>query len=480
VSYLSVAGLPLDIIHTREISHGAVLARDGLTFECHRTVIDVDAVLNPAATSYVLPGDSNAGLPQRSPGQMPGVTEAAILWRLQQPRVRVVFRSGNGVIVDTPTPLVPCDVRGGPVVEVFSVREIHGDRTFLVSLRIVAHTNPSVRSNLVDPSFAAGVRLAFPILLSHTWRQSADVGRDHLRVITTEGVARFRKDELVRRGQVPDNFLSSLAPPLPRDFMRLPVQTSTSEDGTQLQYRIVDKQMHVLPVQNVFGLGPTNCTWVEAYHSRDITDPSMAQILRSRLGGYLRSVGNMVQQFSNFQNITPAGGGHLAAFGFGANLVLSASAEWFDVNWEAMPVLTEGVLVRAWGSRSATRRGLMTYAAAIALNRIGPPGVAKSSAIGIRHGIAGDDAKFVEFTLRHVTRQSVGTDTMALAQAGFPATDGTGGLLMTSTPGVAPPNSGGTRGQSLTRLQTQDLARPGQVPASWPTPIPDNVDGTLP
>lgn len=209
------------------------------TLSCERTPIkdaannylythwefSVEAHYHPVLTSYSLAGANPA--PISSPGNMPGATDLALLTRLLQPRGLLKVTAGDSVILETPNVGYPCDVRGGPSVDLIGVPLMVGIKHWVVTLRFTAdvrdvgqHTSQAVISNL--------------------WVSSEDIDFQRRSIRRFAGRAILRQD-IMRRTQVNANSFRDLYLfKCPGHYQRQNVQVKLSEDGTTLDWSFED------------------------------------------------------------------------------------------------------------------------------------------------------------------------------------------------------------------------------------------------
>ncbi len=476
---ISYRGLSMQIVYTRNIGREVVMSRDGVAYETQKWTFDVDAIYNPAATSFAPdPAGDNVRLPAARRGVMAPTTDVAVRDWLNQPRGQLVYTLGGITLLSTPAPGYTSDARLGPLVERCDVKEIPGDKTFLVSLRITTHVNEGPRLSLARGK--AGP--SFHVLLSNRWREYVDQDQDYFVQRIVEGEAVFRVDELESRGHVADNYRASVLPPLAPNFARIAEQVVPSEDRSRLTYRVVDQEM---PFNNA-ALYP-NVTRVEAYETRQVFAPCIWDALAL---GLSTSIGNMVE--ANRRTTGPVGTGRVRGNVERRDAVVSAAVRGIiGITRAVAPTLVSQALARVWGHRNCRRFDMAALAVAICYARIGPPTPDSTTSMQLSAEVSG---KFVEFNVTHTRMKwvlpifsSAGNDVpfnnTALFATDVAANDNTGNLLFQQNArnNAPPPNSNGTRGTWNGQIAAAPAPLPHTDPAAWPAvPVADNVDRAPP
>ncbi len=139
------------------------------------------------------------------------------------------------------------DAKNGPFPQVCEVTRIHGTKTWMVHFKVVTYVNECQNPRERNP------------LVAHRWTRYEDVDQDYFSVVTTQGVAAFRVDELIRLGKYPDQYRQDLFHAIPKNFKRESVFVEPSSDGCSVTYRIVDRQL-------AFNIGRL-CKWGGCCHS---------------------------------------------------------------------------------------------------------------------------------------------------------------------------------------------------------------------
>lgn len=232
MSDLSYNGVTLELVRLNSCTIEPALTEDKTDYLFSRCVLDVTAVLNPAATAYVTG-------PIASPGTLPPATLVAIRHALEQPRSQLLWTSANPanpdfpyIMLQSPAPGFTTDLNNGPKPLHVSMTNLTGSRTAMI--RFVVET--SIREcPYGEPANA---------VLAHRFSQDHDVNDQHLTTITTQGTAYFRTDLLQLLGQSPDKFRAALFGliPVPAGFFRERIHVQVASAQNALRYTIADRE----------------------------------------------------------------------------------------------------------------------------------------------------------------------------------------------------------------------------------------------
>lgn len=238
MSRLFYGDVELEMIQTRQFSKTAEYDGTG-SYVATRYVLEVTAVYNPAATSYTQNSSAEV-IPNL--GFSPAHTDASLKYYLLTPRRRLVFINGDEIALVSPElsevegRVYVCDARNGPTPISCDVKQISGEKTWLVTYKIET-TLAECRS--ADSVIDGDDR---DPMLSTAWTQSARVDPEHYTTITTTGLTTFRTDVLKAMNLTADSFRSKAIPGVPSGFQRVEINVQHDEVGRALQWRVVDKE----------------------------------------------------------------------------------------------------------------------------------------------------------------------------------------------------------------------------------------------
>lgn len=393
---LNYRDIDMNIVHARQIARDAVFSDDKTTYLYTRWTFDVDCVWNPADVAWAGGGPAF--------GSSPTVTDREIRHRLLQPRGTLIFTVGTGAGAETllrcPTPPYTIDLENGPVVESCTVQQIHGTKTFAISIRIRCAVNECTYNTQV------------PVLLSHRWRRYCDIDQDYFTTITTEGEAIFRVDELVRLGRFPAEYRTDLMHAPPHNFKRESTMVDPSPDGTRVRYRTVDREL-------AYTLGPANpATRIECYVTNGHGSPSGITALAEGVADLFGALPGMVSSLASGGFSAGAGSAGGTATG-----MISSGIRRLTPSWH------QHILCRAWGHKNSRKRDLMAMGMAVVLRHMLT--FMRNSEIVVTFDVAG---RFVEISMNRKTGleaftapdrllATLLTNSQAILSAGFPAGD---------------------------------------------------------
>ncbi len=124
------------------------------------------------------------------------------------------------------------DCTDGPTPLKCDIWRIDGTGTLRISYAIRADINES-RFFFNKP----------PILLSHNWSMSTDIGEQGLAVRIIRGRAIFRRDVLEMQIVTPESYRGLLVHPIPENMVRESLVVTQEEDGNSLSYQSLDREM---------------------------------------------------------------------------------------------------------------------------------------------------------------------------------------------------------------------------------------------
>lgn len=226
-SYLSYNGITLDIMRTNAYVQTPILSEDGGDQIGTRVLLDVDAIYSPGATSYSAAYSDGVQVAIPDPGNYAPATDVAVSAALLAKRAQLYYVVGGQVVIQSPANGAQVDISNGPS-PIHCFTRLLTERTWRVNYRI---------ETAIRDCAPAGIGL-----VSNRWRQTHQVGSDHLTTVHTRGVAVFRTDRLQSLGVTADYFRSVLLPPHIYDFQRVSIVASLSEIGNVLTYEVVDRE----------------------------------------------------------------------------------------------------------------------------------------------------------------------------------------------------------------------------------------------
>lgn len=262
-------GLTLDPVEM--LGDERVVVYDGPTYlyTIHR--MHFRGTYNPATFSWILQGIPGDVLALNIPGQIAPTSDVATRLFLLQPRLQFAYWTamdsfGNPVFdLVSPTAFPSSDINGspvpfltdaknGPIPLSAAVVEVRGTKTFLVDWAIETYVNEC---------FLFQDSQSLAALLSHRWVVEEDLDQDFFATRTITGHAIFRSDRLMALGATPDDYRSWLFHPVQDNFKRDVQQVILSEDNTQLDYVLIDREQAFNLVPAVVALGVTR---IEAFY----------------------------------------------------------------------------------------------------------------------------------------------------------------------------------------------------------------------
>ncbi len=218
----------------------------------------------PTRDVGIIPVLAAAGLPPgviaTAPGQARGVvapvTHISVRDWMMQPQRQLIYAVGSVPVLVSPGlnsdgTAATCDMWNGPMPLACDVVAVSGTKTFIVDYSVETYLNE------------AGLYVNTPsCLIGHTYERHSAFDQDYYATIVTRGRARFRTDRLTFLGNVPDDFRSYLFHPRPRGFKRVTCDVTAVEDGSAIEYVLVDKELSLSIV-------PNGVTRIECFHEVD-------------------------------------------------------------------------------------------------------------------------------------------------------------------------------------------------------------------
>ncbi len=410
MSTLTYNNIELDLITVKARRQAVFL---GTAYLYTEWTLVVQGIFNPALNSYKWAiGDTaptppdNAVPADRRPGPsrpMAPITDTAVRHLLMQPRRQLVLTVGSTTLLRSPQTFAnpdpdgpkqdTTDANNGPTPMGCNVLAIHGIKTFMVEFVVKTCVN--------EAGWFTG---HYPKLLMHEWEMSHEIdGDNYFTTRTIVGRAVFRSDLLSRAsaldktnvptgqgGYIPDQFRWWLFHPVPLNFRREKVQVIGGPEPNVIKYTIVDKEqaVNICPQNNV--------TKIEAFQTAGFNHDSF---------------GNMVSRMPEFDLVKPSSWWNFLnnelVNTVAANAYLGTRiSDWItgrhftqDLGLVGVPPLvTNELVVKVWGNRNATLKGLANTAYTFLNGRIPLDGFfANTRAGSLLYNLTG---KYVELRMK--------------------------------------------------------------------------------
>lgn len=424
--------------------------------------------LNRSCVSYIL-NAQNPGRPDPLQGQDGVSTDLAIRHWMMQPRRVLSYKINSKEGVLCPLPLVfgdpdpadstqffACDCANGPVPIDCDVVAVPGSKTFWIdwSVRVAINECRTGRYSSMNNQPT--------VLLSHTWEMISSTDQDHFSTRRIEGAATFRRDILEKFQSapganpitvVPDDFRQYFVHPVPSNMQRVGINVNVLPDGCTVRYTVTDRET----VVNIIASQWPNITRIEAVRKIGATKVGLEETIISGLNQIPKLV---------------VGGEAIAGNEgiLGTQVVSGALSGIFTAVARAIPLVRDGLVIRIWGNRLATRSDLRNCAVfilrAVFNNREQLQANALLGGVDIQFSedLMGEfcelQAGIVLGPIQSTIRLGIGNafGLMDVTQLRMPSDSIPG--VTTGDPNVAAPalpNDGGTRGTFLGRLVAQLL-----------------------
>lgn len=223
-------------VRTQEYVVEPVLDESGVHHQCVRVTFDIVGVVN-AVTIATNKADV-AGVGKAAAGDRLPVSMYNLRDLLMHPRRHITYSVGGVTVLELPRKRVggkgqgdgrfDSDLKGGPFPQRASFTQISGDKSAVLSYRVVAYDTYNSQ-----------------ILLSNSWALTSDIDRHGYTTRTINGSATFRLDTLTAAGLEADDFRHLLLVPTPQDMRRVGVQVTESSAGDRVDYTVVDREVTV-------------------------------------------------------------------------------------------------------------------------------------------------------------------------------------------------------------------------------------------
>jgi hypothetical protein len=339
---ITYRGLPMNVLRSKGYKCDVETDRTDTTRLWTHWTINADVYLNPGAIAFTAgrPPVSAAGA---TPPVMPATTHVAIRQYLEEPRGLLTVQSlGVTLLTSPPSASYASDANNGPKITVHTISDIPGERLYQLSITIETWIRE-------DPT---------PLLiLSNRWNETHDVNEQSLMTRIIDGEAILNAGELLKQTTPADALRNQLLPFTVRpNFQRIGLHVTLDGSGNKMYYRLIDVER----VMNIVAGRPAVRVEVEDSHWM-----------------WMGSLGRAIGQ---------------TASGLAVSLPTSIASLWNPLTWPSfilgpgaaatqnglnnLPKFFIRTHVRAWGTRKTDRPTLLSYALAIAIQRIyGPNGV---------------------------------------------------------------------------------------------------------
>ena len=473
--HLQYSAIDLQIERTAEFNLRATRDHSDLDYLATEVTIGMVCLWNPWSTTSNLPQQPQplfAGGPPVNaipnalpPGDRLGVAIKTLYETLMTPRQSLKIWIGgdlvfqvpqpvNGLVVGgAPRPTSVSDPMGGPFPEDCRILEIKGDKTAIVYYRIRFYVTNCNR-----------------YCLSNRWRMESHTDETFTTTRIVHGRAKFRVDWLQDQQITADQFRSALVVPMPDGFNRKRINVVATEDGSEVDYTVIDQQTQRNLGLNYVVKVEGNATAGVEYPFKDAKSALMGAVKE------LKSISSALNVMGGMPDPSAIG---MALAGMAINL---------------MPTAKANVLVKMYGRHTAPQneppngmgQWMSNWAIRIALDRLSPLVLAVPvlgniwpiASAYLTQDFGSDNSPYVELRMELLPMN------MRLIGALLnPATVGTLMNLDLSLPfatttaiqNQSPPYSGGTRGDYLVYMVTQALT------TTKCQPVPDvPADGKLP
>lgn len=374
----------------QQLGYEQVPVWDGPTYLYTIYRVHIRGTYNPSTFAWDLfPIDADPPLrPGPIVGALPPTSNTAVRHFLMQPRGTLVYNIGGvavapglaGIVggieaLRSPTDVVDdfvMDAKNGPIPLHCNVVEVRGTKTFLVDWAIETYVNEC---------YLFKESQSLSALLSQRWTMQEDLDQDFFATRTIIGHAIFRSDRLDALGANPDDYRAWLFHAVPPNFQRNVQQVIASEDGTRLDYVLVDREKPFNYTPSVVARGVTR---IEAFYTNGF----------SRRLGTEETLIRGLQVAGEAILLGPLGAATDPAIGLREAIHLGFRE--FEIGLDSVPRFSQRVVCRVWGNRASTRAVLYSVAIQVFSSKIGnDPLQVGSGSVDVTEDLMG---KFVELS----------------------------------------------------------------------------------
>lgn len=229
----------ISTIRTQEYSTEPVMDQSGVHFECNKITLDIVGICNAVTIATNKPNQFKAE--RGNSGDSLPFSMFNMRDLLMHPRRSVTYRVGGQTVIDLPSLKAAggrfeCDARGGPFPQRASFTQISGDKSAVISYRVVCYDTYNNQ-----------------VMLSNAWAMTSDIDRHGFTTRTVSGHATFSMDELIELDLEVDDFRRGLMVPTPDGMRRISVSVNVASNGFECDYTVVDREVQL-------GLGQGSAT----------------------------------------------------------------------------------------------------------------------------------------------------------------------------------------------------------------------------
>lgn len=390
-------GLTLEIDSIQEFSRVPVYHHTKYLYTRH--TLRCRCIYNPNATAYAyanVPGlivEDRAGVglfggatvanlnAAKNQGRAGSLTDTQVRHALMTPRRLLIYTTealpGQATVELLVSPARRPDAGGG----VYFYTEDASRGPFPLCANIVKrHANKTLEIDFgirTDLNECHLFSITPTPLIGHHWSMQRKVDQDFFSTRIIQGEAVFRMDRMAQLTARADDFITWLAHPVPPGFQRIGSEVMPSEDGTKVNYVLVDKEKPFTLSSVVRNWGVTR---IEAYLKSGYSHMGWER--------WATEASLLVANALDSINVDPV---------HDASMLNALSLRGTMLAIRALPVTRTALVCKVWGNRNATRQNLLKVAYGIFSNLINANDFAASTSnASVVEDLVG---KYVEATI---------------------------------------------------------------------------------